>query len=109
MGDGASNQHMVDSPWRAALVTLRNNLTSETQTLSGMLATTDSDMQGGKVWTSEAGGVAVNFRDDLHGKRQRIQTLVGNLLPIVDAAIKNCPEQVTLSDARAQQADLRGY
>ncbi|MGW2422241.1 hypothetical protein ACWC0C_23805 [Streptomyces sp. NPDC001709] len=108
MGDPAAQQK-VDNPWRAALVTLRNDLKSETERLKGLLAKADADMQGKKVWTSEAGGVAANFRDDLHGKRQRIGTLVGNLIPAVEAEIAKCPEKVSPGEAKMMHMEMQGY
>ncbi|OIK01212.1 hypothetical protein [Streptomyces monashensis] len=108
MGDPAAQQK-VDNPWRAALVSLKNDLMSETERLKGLLATVDADMQGKKVWTSETGGVAANFRDDLHGKKQRIGTLVGKLIPAVEAEIAKCPEQVPPGEAKMMRMEMQGY
>ncbi|MFE9453590.1 hypothetical protein [Streptomyces sp. NPDC006739] len=108
MGDPAAQQK-VDNPWRAALVTLRNDLRSETERLKAMLAKADADMQGKKVWTSEAGGVAAKFRDDLHGKKQRIGTLAGKLIPLVEAEIAKCPEKVSPGEAKMYHMEMQGY
>jgi hypothetical protein len=104
-----ADQPKVDNPWRAALVSLRNDLRSETVRLKDLLATADADMQAKNVWTSEKGGVAANFREDLHGKKQRIGTLVGKLIPAVEAEIAKCPEKVSQAEAKMLHMDLRGY
>ncbi|MEV0183974.1 hypothetical protein AB0I54_32525 [Streptomyces sp. NPDC050625] len=104
-----ADQPKVDNPWRAALVSLRNDLRSESERLKGLLERADADMQGKKVWTGERGGVAANFRDDLHGKKQRIRTLVGKLILAVEAEIAKCPEKVSQADAKMLRMDLQGY
>lgn len=103
MGD---TQPKVDNPMRQALVTLRNSLRAEVEILKDVFRTTDSDMQSKEVWTTPAGGAADKWKAEIHGKRRRMLTLVGKLIPAVEAEIAKCPRKVSQAEAKMMRMDL---
>lgn len=97
MGDGAAQQPTVANPAVEDLQNLRSLLVKEVGRLNDSLRTTCSDMGGKKVWV---GRTADGWTSEVTGRRHRIQTLVGKLIPIVDAEIKKLPAKVTPGDAK---------
>lgn len=103
MTQSASAEPRVDNPMRASLVTLRNSLKSEIEALKKLLSTTDSDMQGKKVWVGKA---ADDWAKQLHHNRTRLHTLLNQLVPAVEAEISKCPEKVSPGTAKMMQMNL---
>jgi len=90
-------QATADNPYLADLKSLRLRLGTEVATLENSLKTTCSDMSGKKTWVGRA---ADTWTTDVVGRRNRIQTLLGKLIPVVDAEIKKTPEKVTPMEAK---------
>lgn len=98
MGGGTPQQQAtVPNPAIADLNSLKSRLNGELAKLNDTLKTTCSDMGGKKVWVGKA---ADTWSTEVTGRRGRIQTLLGKLIPIIDAEIKTLPEKVTPIDAK---------
>jgi hypothetical protein len=99
MGGGApaTQQATATNPYLTDLQQLRSRLTGEVAKLQDSLKTTCSDMGGKKVWV---GKTADTWTTDVTGRRNRIQILVGKIIPIIDAEIKRTPPKVTPVEAK---------
>jgi len=98
MGGGpAPQQATATNPYLTDLQNLKSRLTAEVAKLNDSLKTTCSDMGGGKVWV---GKTADTWSADVDGRRKRVQTLVGKLIPIVEAEISKTPPKVTPVEAK---------
>jgi hypothetical protein len=97
MSGSTPPQATADNPYLADLNSLKLRLGKEVATLENSLKTTCSDMSGKKTWV---GATADTWTSDVVGRRKRIQTLLGKLIPIVDAEIKKTPEKVTPLEAK---------
>lgn len=98
MGGGAPQQQATaTNPYLTDLQNLRSRLTTEVAKLNDVLKTTCSDMGGKKVWV---GTTADTWSGEVDGRRKRIQTLVGKIIPIIDAEIKSTPPKVTPTEAK---------
>jgi hypothetical protein len=98
MGGGTPQQQAtVPNPAIKDLQDLKSRLQKELGTLENTLKTTCSDMGNKKVWVGKA---ADGWTTEVDGRRKRIQTLLGKLVPIIDAEIKQLPEKVTPTDAK---------
>ncbi|MFI0898884.1 hypothetical protein [Streptomyces sp. NPDC020983] len=74
----------------------------EMATLNDTLKQTNSDMGGKTVWV---GKTADTWASDISGRRNRIQQLLGKLVPIIDAEINSLPEKVTPTEAKLYNMD----
>jgi hypothetical protein len=96
-GPNPQDQKTATNPYLTDLQNLRTRLSGEVTKLQDTLKTTAADMNGKKVWV---GKTADTWTSDINGRRNRIQTLVGKLIPIVDAEIKKTPPKVTPIEAK---------
>lgn len=101
-----TDEAKVESPWRAALVRLRDSLRQETADLRTSLGKATADLEGNKVWV---GPTAAKWGADLKGRHTRVKTLVDKLIPAVEAEIARTPEKVTPGEAKMQRMELQGY
>lgn len=99
MGDGSNSapQATVPNPAIADLKDLKRRLIQDLGALKEPLKTTVSDMGGGKVWLGKA---ADSWATDVKGRHGTIQTLLGKLVPVIDAEIGKLPEKVTPGEAK---------
>jgi hypothetical protein len=103
MGSNDSNpQATVPNPAITDLQNLKTQLIRDLGTLKEPLKTTCSDMGGGNVWVGTA---ADSWGADVKGRHGTIQTLLGRLVPVIDAEIKKLPEKVTPGDAKMYNMD----
>ncbi|WP_052397383.1 hypothetical protein [Streptomyces sp. NRRL F-5123] len=106
MGGPAQQQATVPNPAISDLKSLKSRLMGEMGTLNDTLKQTNSDMGGKKVWVGKA---ADTWASDISGRRSRIQTLLGKLVPIIDAEINSLPEKVTPNEAKLYNMDRYRY
>ncbi|WP_146088247.1 hypothetical protein [Actinacidiphila yanglinensis] len=105
MGGSSSSttpQATVPNPAIEDLNALKRRLTQDLGTLKEPLKTTTSDMTGGKVWVGKA---ADDWTADVKGRHGTIQTLLGRLVPVIDAEIAKLPEKVTPGEAKLYNMD----
>ncbi|MFF7977637.1 hypothetical protein ACFZDK_00690 [Streptomyces sp. NPDC007901] len=87
----------VPNPRKADLVRLRGDLAKEVDGFRDALKRPTADMGGDKVWV---GRNARAWQQELDGRNRRLRDQVDKLLPVIDAAIRNEPDQVSQADAR---------
>ncbi|BBA97931.1 hypothetical protein RVR_3914 [Actinacidiphila reveromycinica] len=98
MGSNDSNpQATVPNPAISDLQDLKRRLIQDLGTLKEPLKTTCSDMGAGTVWVGKA---ADSWNTDVKGRHGTIKTLLGKLVPVIDAEIKKLPEKVTPGEAK---------
>jgi hypothetical protein len=98
----SQSQATVPNPAIADLKNLRTRLGKDMGDLNKILKTTSSDMTGGKVWVGKA---ADTWTTEVTGRHKRVQTLLGKLIPIIDAEIAKLPEKVTPVEAKLYRMD----
>ncbi|SEG94415.1 hypothetical protein SAMN05216223_13030 [Actinacidiphila yanglinensis] len=101
--DNGGHGPMVDNPWRQQLVTLRGDLLKEMHELRALLKGPCADVGQGETWVGPA---ADAWHAEAEGRRTDILAQLGRLVPLVDAEIRTCPEQVTLGEAKSLRIDL---
>lgn len=87
----------VPNPRKADLVKLRGDLAKEVDTFRKALKGPTEDIGGDKVWV---GKNARAWQKELDGRNKRLRDQVDKLLPVIDAAIRNEPDQVLATEAR---------
>jgi hypothetical protein len=93
----------VDNPWRGHLLTLKADLQREMGELSGLLARPCADIGEGSVWVGPA---ADTWHREAEARRRDMLAQLRALVPLVETAIRTCPEKVTIGEAKLLQADL---
>ncbi|MFG2945682.1 hypothetical protein [Streptomyces adustus] len=95
-------EQKVDNPRKADLVRLRGDLAKEVDRLRTALRRPTEDLGGDQVWV---GRNARSWHTGLAGRNKKLATEVDKLLPLLDAAIRTEPDQVSPADARAYHRD----
>ncbi|MFD9001850.1 hypothetical protein ACFV0T_12895 [Streptomyces sp. NPDC059582] len=94
----AAPEPKVPNPRKADLEKLRSDLAKEVESLKRALKGPTEEIGGDKVWV---GRNARAWHRELDGRHRKLSEQVGNLLPVVDAAIRDEPEKVSAADARS--------
>ncbi|MGW4022736.1 hypothetical protein [Streptomyces sp. NPDC005009] len=88
----------VLNPRKADLQKLRSDLAKEVENLKRAFKGPVEDIGGDKVWV---GKNARAWHRELEGRHRRLGEQVGRLLPVIDAAIRDEPEEVSATEARS--------
>ncbi|MEV8566577.1 hypothetical protein AB0436_13540 [Streptomyces sp. NPDC051322] len=94
MGD---EQTGVRNPVRVELEALKKDLTNHVEDLKKKLHKASKDVGERKSW---AGKNAKAWHAEIEGKRRHLRTLIDNLLPAVEARIREEPEKISPQAAK---------
>ena len=87
----------VANPRKADLEKLRSDLAEEVELFKKALKAPTEAIGGDKVWV---GKNARAWHRELDGRHKKLGEEVEKLRPIIDAAIRNEPEKVSVAEAR---------
>ncbi|MET9253168.1 hypothetical protein [Streptomyces sp. NPDC003717] len=77
---------------------LRTDLAKEAEILKKVLKKPTEDVGGDKVWVGRNARV---WHRELEGRHRKLAEQVGELLPLVEAALRGEPEKVSAAEARS--------
>ncbi|TCO33622.1 hypothetical protein EV652_103624 [Kribbella steppae] len=100
---------MVGNPQKSELASLRSTLANNREAIAGALDKAAAKMADGRTWTGPT--KATNWKSEVDGRKKKLGPWVDTILEQIDEKLKNMPEQVTASQARAihNEQRTRGY